>query len=88
MRALLLATFFAMCSGVALAGPQCTSASKEKWLTEEAMKAKVTALGYTYKVFKVTDGNCYEIYGFNKSGQRVEVYFDPVTGQIHTENRS
>ena len=27
------------------------------------MKSKIASLGYKYKVFKVTAGNCYEIYG-------------------------
>jgi hypothetical protein len=30
----------------------------------------------------VTDGNCYEIYGKNKQGQKVEVYFNPVDGKV------
>ncbi len=30
--------------------------------------------------------NCYEIYGWNKAKQKVEIYFDPVTGKaIKTE---
>jgi hypothetical protein len=88
MRALLPGILIATSSTLAFAGPQCTTAAKATWLPEAAMKAKVSALGYTYKVFKVTDGNCYEIYGQNKAGQRVEVYFHPVTGEIHTEHKS
>ncbi len=88
MRGLLAGIFFAISSTTAVAAPQCTSVAKEKWLTEAAMKAKVAALGYKYKVFKVTAGNCYEIYGQNRNGQRVEVYFDPVTGDVHTEHKS
>ena len=26
--------------------------------------------------------NYYEIYGFNKEGQKVEIYFDPVSGKV------
>jgi hypothetical protein len=88
MRTLMLGMAFAFVATAAGAGPQCTSAAKDKWLSETAMKAKIAALGYKYKVFKVTSGNCYEIYGQNKKGQRVEVYFDPVTGNIHTEHKS
>ena len=29
----------------------------------------------------MTEGNCYEIYGFDKDGKKVEIYFDPVSGK-------
>ncbi|MBY0225164.1 MAG: PepSY domain-containing protein [Hyphomicrobium sp.] len=68
----------------ALASPECTTEPKDKWLSEEAMKAKVTELGYKAEVFKV-EGNCYEIYGYNKDGNQVEVYFNPVSGAVVEE---
>jgi len=65
----------------AVAAPQCTTEPRSKWLSEEAMKAKITQSGEyrDIKVFKVS-GNCYEIYGHTKDGRRAEVYFNPVTG--------
>jgi hypothetical protein len=68
----------------AFASPECTKEPKEKWLSEDAMKAKATELGYKAEVFKV-EGNCYEIYGYNKDGKAVEVYFNPVTGAVVEE---
>lgn len=69
-------------SGVALAAPNCTSEAKSKWLTEDAMKAKVAEMGYKdIRTFK-TSGNCYEIYGMTNDGKRAEVYFNPVSGQV------
>ena len=51
-------------------------------MTEEAMKAKVVDMGYKeIRTFK-TSGSCYELYGFTKDGQKAEVYFNPVTGEI------
>ena len=88
MRRLLLALALSILSGSAFASPTCTSEPKTKWLSEKAMKEKVAALGYSVKVFKVTAGNCYEIYGRNKSGQRIEVYFDPMTGNTVEEHKS
>jgi hypothetical protein len=79
---------FAVLPGVAAAGPTCTAEPKDKWLSEGAMKAKLAELGYKYKIFKVTVGNCYEIYGQNEQGQRTEVYFHPVTGEIVEEHKS
>ena len=66
----------------AQAAPQCTTEPRDKWMTEEAMKAKVAALGYErIKTFKVS-GVCYEIYGYTKDGKKAEVYFNPVTGAV------
>ena len=68
------------------AGPQCTTADKSQWQDAAAFQAKLKAEGYDIRKFKVTDGNCYEIYGWNKEKQKVEIYFDPVTGKaIKTE---
>jgi hypothetical protein len=66
---------------LALAGPSCTKDPKSKWMSEDAMKAKIDILGYKVKTFEVT-GNCYEIYGKDKDGKRAEVYFNPVSGDI------
>jgi len=67
----------------AFAGPTCTKEPKEKWIPESEMKQKVADMGYKdIRTFKVTDGNCYEIYGYNKDGKKAEVYFNPVTAEI------
>jgi len=72
----------------ATAGPKCTTEPREKWLTESQMRTKFTALGYRDDVKKlhVSKGNCWEIYGHNKAGKKVEVYFHPITGVIAEEN--
>lgn len=78
----------ALISTPAFSGPNCTSEPKANWLSEAAMKAKLADLGYKFRVFKVTKDNCYEIYGHDKAGKRVEVYFHPVTGAIVKEIKS
>lgn len=65
----------------AIAAPECTQEPKEKWLSESDMKAKIVSEGYTIKRF-LTSGSCYEIYGKNKQGKNVEIYFNPVDGKI------
>lgn len=78
-----LAGAVVLAASPALAGPRCTDEPKTAWLTEEAMKAKIATMGYKdIRTFKVTAGNCYEIYGFDKDGKKAEVYFHPVTGAI------
>lgn len=66
----------------AYAAPACTSVPKDKWMSEDAMKAKVSEMGYQkIRTFKVS-GNCYEIYGYTKDNKKAEVYFNPVTGAV------
>lgn len=63
----------------AFAGPAC-NVPEAKWMKEADFKAKVEGQGYKIKTFKVSKGKCYEIYGFDKDGKKVEIYFDPSTG--------
>lgn len=66
----------------AAASPACTKEPKDKWMSEDAMKAKVAEMGYQkIRTFKVT-GSCYEIYGYTKDGKKAEVYFNPVSGAV------
>jgi hypothetical protein len=75
-------------SGSAWAGPTCTTEPKAKWMSEADMKVKIATGGYKYSVFKVTTGNCYEIYGRDKAGKRIEIYFHPITGNVVEEHKS
>lgn len=75
-------------AGSAVAGPKCTDEPQSKWLTAEQMTQKFQALGYTDDVKKlhVSKGNCWEIYGHDKAGKKVEIYFHPITGEIAEAN--
>ena len=77
LSALLLCALFA---GTAVAGPTC-NVPQEKWMKEADLKARLEAQGYQIKTFKVSKGQCYEIYGTDKAGKKVEIYFDPVSGK-------
>lgn len=66
----------------AMAKKECTNEPKEKWMKVEDFKKKVTEeMGYTISKFK-TPGTCYEIYGKDKEGKSVEIYFNPVDATI------
>lgn len=65
----------------AQAKTECTTEPKTSWKDQTAFKEEL-AKTYKIKVFKVTEGNCYEIYGHDKNGKRVEIYFHPVTGAV------
>lgn len=77
--AMVLLSSFA--STLALAGAECPEHPRSEWIPEETFKKQLIDQGYRIKVFKI-DGNCYEVYGWNKAGQKVEVYFDTKTGDV------
>ncbi|EQM68598.1 PepSY domain-containing protein [Pseudomonas tohonis] len=80
MRFMLLPALL-IASGAALASPQCTTADRSTWKDPEQFQAQLTEQGYQINKFKITSGNCYEIYGLDKDKRKVEIYHDPVTGQ-------
>jgi hypothetical protein len=65
-------------SGTAFAKADCTAYPKAEWMSEADAKQKIQAQGYAINKFKVS-GNCYEIYGKNKEGKKVEIYYDAKT---------
>jgi len=75
------ALFLCASTATALAEPKCDAKPEDKWLTEAEVRAKAVAMGYSIRVFKKTSGNCYEIYGRDAAGKRIEVYFHPITGE-------
>lgn len=81
MKKLLIVTAALLVGPVAFAKKNCTEEPKDKWMSEADFKKKAEAEGYKIRKFK-TPGTCYEIYGTNKEGQKVEIYFNPVDGSI------
>jgi hypothetical protein len=83
MRTIRVVTLAALAasSSLAFAAPQCTTASQSKWMAREEMKAQIQEQGYTIERFLIS-GTCYEIYGLDKNGKKVEIYFDPVDGHV------
>lgn len=84
-KSALLGAFAIALAAPAFAGPQCTTEPKDKWMSEAAMKAKIEKEGYRIKTFQVS-GSCYETYGFDKDGRKVEIYFNPVDGAVVKKN--
>ena len=50
-------------------------------LSLDAAKNKAMEMGYQVHSIEKDDG-CYELEAINKQGQRLELYMNPVTGQI------
>ena len=78
MRKAVIVGSMMLFSTAAWAGAKCDKHPKAEWIPEADAKAKIQSLGYKISKFKV-DGNCYEIYGFDKEGRKAEVYFDTKT---------
>jgi hypothetical protein len=81
-----LSAFCMLAAGPAFAGSYsgtCTTAAKDTWMTEEAVKAKVTDAGYAVASIKTTrSGNCYEAYVTDKTGKKLELFLDPTSAKI------
>lgn len=82
----LLATLALLAGGPAFAGSYsgiCTTATRDRWMTEEAAKAKVAEAGFAVTSIKTTrSGNCYEAYVTDKDGKKMELFLDPTTAKI------
>lgn len=76
-----LALMLLALASTAEAKKSCTDAPQDKWMTEAQFRAKVEAMGYTIRKFK-QPGTCYEIYGTDKDGRNVEIYFNPVDASV------
>ena len=59
----------------------CTDAAKSTWLSVDAIQAKAEAAGYSQSKKVKVEGTCYEVYAFDKTGKKVEVLFNPATGE-------
>lgn len=81
MRSNYLLLSLALASPLAFAGPECTTADQAQWQDQAKFQDDLKIQGFEIKKFKVTKGNCYEIYGWNKDRKKVEIYFDPVSGK-------
>lgn len=64
----------------AFAADMC-SVPQDKWMTEDALKAKAVEMGYDVKKVKIEKG-CYEIYAIDKDGNKVEVLMNPETAAV------
>jgi hypothetical protein len=83
MRHILAATLIAASFALPMAAhatglATCESGAQSGWQSEETLRQRLTAQGWQIRRIKV-DGGCYEVYAVNQRGQRVEVYFHPVT---------
>ncbi|WP_299481166.1 PepSY domain-containing protein [uncultured Roseibium sp.] len=60
---------------------ECAPTERSSWLTQDEVTEKLIGEGWQVRRMK-EDGGCWEVYGTTPQGQRVEVYLDPVSGEV------
>ena len=65
-------------SPAAATGKMTCDAPQNQWKSLPSLEAKLKKDGWQVRKSKV-DGGCYEVYGTDPEGNRVEAYFHPVT---------
>ncbi|UWU88921.1 PepSY domain-containing protein [Bradyrhizobium sp. CB1015] len=82
----IIATTVALIAAAATAhagslGRPCTAAPQTSWLPLEQLQAKIEGQGYKVQKAKLKNA-CGELYTIDKSGNRVELFVDPTSGEI------
>jgi len=57
----------------------CEDTNRAAWMTQDQLTEQLETEGWSVRRMK-EDGGCWEVYGTNPEGLRVEGYFHPVTG--------
>lgn len=72
--------FLGVSSSFAETYPVCTKEPREAWLKTEQVKKKVEDMGLKLRKFTTME-YCFFVEALDKAGKKVEVYFDPATGE-------
>lgn len=78
MKKTLMASLIALAAAPAIAEPSCTPGAEQKPIWESIKSFEDQ--GGKVLSFKINGGGCYEIYG-KLEGTKMEVFFDPNTGE-------
>lgn len=70
----------AISATAALAAPTC-NVDKADWQPEQNLRNKLMAQKWTIKNVKINNG-CYEVYGTDEKGKKVEMYFHPKSLEV------
>ena len=70
----------------AATGKMTCSAPQKSWKSMASLETKLKKDGWEVRKSKV-DGGCYEVYGTDPQGRRVEAYFHPVSFKLLLSSR-
>ncbi len=57
---------------------QCPKEPRDQWRGQMELQRKLVAEGWRVRQVKTFD-TCYEVYGFDAKGERIEAFFNPRT---------
>lgn len=77
LRTALLALAMGLATLPTWADDEC-DAPVARWQSREAVRQMATQQGWDVQRLKIDDG-CYEVYGKDEKGEKVEIFFDPAT---------
>jgi len=84
MKTILLAAMVASVAAVSGAqaddGHRCPAVPVDRWMNEQQIRERATALGLQVRKVKIDDG-CYEVKARNRDGRWQEIRFHPETGE-------
>lgn len=76
----------AMATPAAATGKMTCNAPQKSWKSMASLETKLKNDGWEVRKSKV-DGGCYEVYGTDPQGRRVEAYFHPVSFKMLLSSR-
>lgn len=83
LAASIAVAMIALGSASAFASDTRCNVPMAEWQPRENLQQKLKAEGWEVRRIKTGDG-CYEVYAVDKSGSRIEAYFDPKTLEMLT----
>lgn len=79
-KTLILSIVLSTPAFAAMAEDRCAVPEAE-WRSQAELEADLTTKGWTVSNVKKEDG-CYEVYGKNEKGERIEVFIDPKSFEV------
>ena len=85
MKRQLLITLLTLAAGSAFAqhAERCEPIPKAEWKPQAELERKLKNEGWTISRVKIENG-CYEVYGKNAVGKKMETFFHPKTLEVVT----
>lgn len=68
-------------SSGALATDLCKGGPKDRWLSKTQVAEKLATMGHSSNFVLVVEDGCLEA-KFLKNGKKVEIYMEPLTGEV------
>ena len=86
MKRFALSVLLASVAGIgSAAAAETCSVLQAEWQPKEVLQQKLEAEGWKIKTIKIDQG-CYEVYGTDGAGKRMETYFDPKSFEVMKED--